>query len=89
MIGPEEVSKLEEAFTEKEIWAAISELNGDKAPGLDGFPIAFWIFCWDFVKDEVIGFFKEFNDQNKFVKSLNATFLVLIPKNRMWKISKI
>ena len=27
-----------------------------------------------------MGFFKEFHDNNKFVKSLNSTFLVLIPK---------
>ena len=38
VIGPEEASKLEEVFTEKEIWVAISELNGDNAPGPDGFP---------------------------------------------------
>ena len=82
MIGLEEASKLEEVFTEKEIWATISELNGNKAPGPDGFPIAFWFFCWDFVEDEVLGFFKEFHDQSRFVKSLNATFLVLIPKKQ-------
>ena len=54
-------------------------LNSDKAPGPDGFPIAFWIFSWDFVKKEVLGFFKEFHDQSIFVKNLNTTFLVLIP----------
>ena len=27
-----------------------------------------------------MGFFKEFYNQGRFVKSLNATFLVLIPK---------
>ena len=64
VIGLEEASKLEEVFTEKEIWAAILELNGVKALGPDGFPIAFWSFCWDFVKDEVLGFFKEFHDQS-------------------------
>ena len=62
------------------IWAAISELHGDKAPGLDGYPIAFRSLCWDFVKNEVLGFFKGFQDQSRFVKSLNATFPVLIPK---------
>ena len=82
VIGLEEASKLEEVFTEKEIWATISELNGDKAPGPDGFCIAFWSFCWDFVKDGVLGFFKEFHDQSKFVKSLNATFLALIHKKQ-------
>ena len=56
------------------------DLNGDKAPELDGFPIAFWQVSWDFVKEEVMGFFKEFYEQNKFVRSLNSTFLILIPK---------
>ena len=69
-------------FTEEEILAAISGLNGDKAPGLDGFRLAFWSFSWDFVKDEVMGFFREFFEHNQFVKSLNATFLVLVPKGR-------
>ena len=32
------------------------------------------------MKDEILGFFKEFYEHNRFVKSLNATFLVLIPK---------
>ena len=32
------------------------------------------------VKDEVMGFFKEFHEQEKFVSSLDATFLVLVPK---------
>ena len=76
VIGDVQVAKLEEMFTEEEILAAISWLSGDKAPGKDGFPLAFW----DFMKDEVLGFFKEFYEHNIFVKSLNATFLVLISK---------
>ena len=31
---------------------------------------------------EVLGFFKEFHEQSRFVKNLNATFLVLIPKKQ-------
>ena len=81
-IGHEEAAKLEEIFSEEEIWAAISGLNSEKAPGPDGFPLAFWSFCWDFVKNEVLGFFKEFHEQGRFVKQLNATFLVLIPKKQ-------
>ena len=34
------------------------------------------------MKKEVLGFFKEFHDQSRFVKNLNATFLVLIPKRQ-------
>ena len=79
-IGSKEATKLEEAFTKEEIETAISGLNGDKAPGPDGFPLAFWSFNWDFVKDEVLGFFKEFHEHSRFFKGSNATFLVLIPK---------
>ena len=81
-IGNEEAARLEETFSEEEIWAAISGLNSEKAPGPDGFPLAFWSFSWDFVKDEVLGFFKEFHEQGRFVRQLNATFLVLIPKKQ-------
>ena len=48
--------------------------------GPDGFPLAFWQFCWGFVKDEVMGFFKEFHKKRRFVRSLNTTILVLVPK---------
>ena len=81
-IGSKEADRLEEIFSEEEIWTAISGLNSDKAPGPDSFPIAFWIFSWDFVKKEVLGFFKEFHEQSRFVKNLIATFLVLIPKKQ-------
>ena len=43
-IGSEEGTKLEEVFSEEEIWTGISGVNSDKAPGPDGFPLAFWSF---------------------------------------------
>ena len=79
-IGSEEATRMEETFSDDEIWTTISRLNNDKAPSPDGFPIAFWAFSWDFEKNEVLGFFKKFHEQGRFVKNLNATFLVLIPK---------
>ncbi|RVW65596.1 putative ribonuclease H protein [Vitis vinifera] len=79
-IGVEEAARLELMFTVEEVFLALSELNGDKAPGPDGFTLAFWHFCWDFVKDEIMGLFKDFFERGKFVRSLNTTFLVLIPK---------
>ena len=82
-IRSEEAAKLEETFLEDEIWTTIFGLNSDKSLGLDGFPLAFWTFSWDFVKNEVLGFFKEFHEQARFVKNLNATFLILIPKKHI------
>ena len=79
-IGIEEATRLEEMFSVEEVFLALAKLNRDKAPGPDGFSFAFWQFCWDFVKVEVMGFFKGFFERGKFVRSLNNTFLVLIPK---------
>ncbi|RVW68028.1 Transposon TX1 uncharacterized 149 kDa protein [Vitis vinifera] len=66
--------------SEEEISGALMEMNGDKAPGPDGFTLAFWQSCWEFVKEEIIEMFKEFFEHSSFLKSLNNTFLVLIPK---------
>ena len=76
----QEAENLELPFSKEEIHFALLEMNGDKAPGPDGFTVAFWQACWDFVKEEILELFKEFYDQSTFTKSLNATFLVLIPK---------
>ena len=35
-----------------------------------------------------MGFFNEFYEHNRFVRSLNSTFLVLIPKKGMQRISR-
>ena len=44
-IDVEEVARLEEVFTEEEVFSAFSNLNGDKAPNLDGLSLSFWQFC--------------------------------------------
>ncbi|RVW31859.1 LINE-1 retrotransposable element ORF2 protein [Vitis vinifera] len=75
-----EAEALEVPFTEEEIFFALMDMNGDKAPGPNGFTVAFWQACWDFAKEEIVELFKEFYDQKSFAKSLNATFLVIIPK---------
>ena len=42
MLEVSAASKLEEPFTEEEVHAALLNLNGDKAPGPDGFTATFW-----------------------------------------------
>ena len=71
---------LENAFSVEKVQIVVFGLNGDKAPELDGFTLAFWQFCWDIVKHEVMGFFAEFHSFGRFERSLNSTFIVLIPK---------
>ena len=71
---------LEVPFSEDEVFSAFSSLGGDKAPSPEGFTLAFWQKCWDVVKDEVLGFFGDFYELSCFKRSLNATFVVLVPK---------
>ena len=42
--------------------------------------MVFWLFCREVVKVEVLGFFRDFHEGGRFVKSLNVSFLVLVPK---------
>ena len=55
-------------------------MDGDKAPGPDGFYMAFSQECWGVIKGDFMVVFTEFHDQGEFVKSINSTFIALIPK---------
>uniref|UniRef100_A0A2N9FAP7 Reverse transcriptase zinc-binding domain-containing protein n=1 Tax=Fagus sylvatica TaxID=28930 RepID=A0A2N9FAP7_FAGSY len=58
----------------------MSNMNGDKAPGLDGFPMSFFHACWPILRVDLLAVFSEFHEFGSFQRSLNATFLTLIPK---------
>ncbi|XP_059664125.1 uncharacterized protein LOC132309882 [Cornus florida] len=73
-------SVLEEPFSEEEVFSALKSCNGDKALGLDGFTMRFLLQCWKVVREKVTGSFHAFRAQGSFEKSLNATFIVFIPK---------
>ena len=60
----------------------LSDLNGDKALGMNGLTIAFWQCNWDTIKEDVMRMFRDFHETSKFVMSLNTTFIVMIPKKR-------
>jgi hypothetical protein len=55
-------------------------MNRDKAPDPDGFSLAFFQDCWDVIKSDLMRVFWDFLSHSKFVKSVNATFIALIPK---------
>ena len=80
MIFEEEAAWLDGPFEEEEVYGVIQGCNGDKSPGLDGFSMAFFKACWDFLKLEIMEVLKNFNSQAVFEKSVNATFLALISK---------
>ena len=79
-IGDVERVWLERKFEREEILQVVRDLEGDKAPGPDGFTMAFYHHCWRVVEKDVLAVFEEFFQHCKFEKSLNATFMALIPK---------
>ena len=76
---------MEGIFTKEEVLVALKELNGDKAPGPDGFISAFWQSSWDIVRGEVMGMFRDFFANGKFVHSMNFHFLGSHPKKRGYR----
>ena len=58
----------------------LQEMEGDKAPSPDGFTMAFFQKCWNVVEKDVMAFFDHFHTSSEFERSLNASFLSLIPK---------
>ena len=65
---------------EAEIFDVIQNFNGDKLPELDGFPMAFFQAFWGILKTDLMAVFHHFFAKGQFEKSLNATFIILIPK---------
>jgi hypothetical protein len=61
----------------------VKALNSDKASSLDGFSMAFFQACWDVLKDDTMKVFHDFHAKGNFERSLNATFIALIPKKKI------
>jgi hypothetical protein len=75
-----EASSLEEPFEERKVWEVIKGMDRDKAPCPDEFSVAFFQDCWGVIKGDLMAVFTEFHDRGEFVKSINSTFIALIPK---------
>ena len=76
----EDAAWLEKPFDEEEVTNVVKGFNREKAPGPDGFQLSFFQHCWNILKDDIMAVFHEFHMHGQFEKSLNATFIALIPK---------
>lgn len=71
---------LQVSFTEAEVTNSVFSMDGNKYPGLGGFPMSFYQIFWDVIKQDVLAVVNEFEDNPLSIKLFNATQLVLIPK---------
>ncbi|GKV32053.1 hypothetical protein SLEP1_g40686 [Rubroshorea leprosula] len=67
-------------FSKKEIKEAIRNCDSSKAPSLDGFNFKFVKDQWEVIKEDVVEFLQEFQENSKLVKGINNSFIVLMPK---------
>ena len=60
MISGENADWLERPFEEAKIFDVIQSFHGDKSPGPDDFPMAFFQACWGIVKPDLMAVFHYF-----------------------------
>ena len=81
IIGEEENDPILGNIMEEEVEMAVFSMKAFKAPGLDGFPPAFFQHFWEVVKSEVIWATRYFFRTSKLLRRINKIFIALVPKN--------
>jgi hypothetical protein len=67
-------------FSKEELEEVVKEIKTDTAPGLDGFPVAFFQRCWSLVKHGVLHILNDFILVRIDIARLNFGVLSLIPQ---------
>jgi hypothetical protein len=66
----------------EEVWEAIFQMEQNKAPRPDGFPVEFYQACWEIIKYNLMALFREFHNGDLPLYSLNFGTIILLPKCR-------
>ena len=86
-----QVSQLEneyltDTFSQEEVRAAIFQMEHNKAPGPDGFPLEFYQVFWNLIKDDLMALFTDFHQGNLPLNRLNFGTIILLPKKKDAKV---
>ena len=83
MLGYERIdmTDMDEPIIEEEILANIKELDGNRAPGPDGFTGFFYQRCWPIIKTDLVAAVRAVQqDSTANLHRLNQATMVLLPK---------
>jgi len=80
LLQNDSLSTLEEPFEEAEIDEIIKVLPTNKSIGLDGFNNEFIKRCWHIIKQDFYNLGRSFFMNNICLRSINSSFITLIPK---------
>ncbi|KAE8704998.1 hypothetical protein F3Y22_tig00110430pilonHSYRG00099 [Hibiscus syriacus] len=75
-----ERGELEANFSIEEVKEIVWSCGEAKAPEPDGFNIEFFKKSWEYIKGDLMKTMESFNTSGKMGKSVNSSFLALIPK---------
>jgi hypothetical protein len=67
-------------FTKTEVKEAIFQMEHNKAPGPDGFPVEFYQVFWEVIKADLMALFHDFHKGELPLFSLNFGIITLLPK---------
>jgi hypothetical protein len=79
----EDTVLLEHLCTKSELWEVLNSFAKDKSLGPDGWTVEFFIHCFDLVGDDLLALVDDSGLCGLVNKSLNKTFLTLIPKKKI------
>ncbi|GKA63263.1 hypothetical protein Tco_0762869 [Tanacetum coccineum] len=79
-LSMEEAALMIKDDTDKEIKDAMFQIDGNKAPGPDGYTSSFFKKAWNIVGRDVCCAVKEFFSTGKMQKEINSTLISLVPK---------
>eukprot|EP00253_Pinus_taeda_P022901 PITA_22901 len=71
---------LRKTITMEEVEEAVRNMPNEKEPGPDGFTINFYKACWNIVKHDIWEIVEDSRRSKTILKSLNSTFIALVPK---------
>lgn len=74
------MTDLENDIEETKVKRAIWDLERDKVPGLDGFPIFFFRKYWKTMKEDLMNLMNEITERKTRLDQLNYANIVLIPR---------
>ena len=75
-----QVLKLEDEFSKEEVFQVVNECKGGKVPRPVGFNFKFIQEKWQWLKDNVMNFMRDFHTSGILGDGLNVSFISLIPK---------
>lgn len=81
-LSTEEASNLTKPFSLEETKQDMFEMEGNEAPGIDGFHIKIYQKFWDVIHNDLFRLFSTLENGQLFLKRLKYAIIYLIPKKK-------